>query len=190
MLLEIAKVLITVLTPLALKFLINLIRQSSRSHLKLQEDYKFISSFLSIDIRARQPLIVEQAFYVFFRKRYSFEAIKLLIRFPNPTKAFRLFNLAGEVVHIENGWIATTKSESTLQKLFIVKCVAYFILIMIAVLPIVYAPLIIDHYGSTTLIQILISGFVAGAVGVEQLFDVASIRASRDLMKKQKTLAG
>lgn len=185
MLLEIVKVLIAVLTPLALKFLIDLVRRGSRSHAKLLEDYQFIASFLSIDIKKRERLVVEQAFYVFFRRRYSFETIEMLIQFPNPMKAFRLFNWAFNFIQVEDGVIRAKQSPIYLKRLIVVKWILYITLIMCAVFPLLYAPMIIGHLGISAFLQIMVLSVVAGANGVEQLLALAAIEASKILLEEQ-----
>jgi hypothetical protein len=108
---------------------------------KTYEEYRleFISSFIAFDINKRHPLLVEQAFKIYFKIQINFEIIQLLLGFKNPTSAFLDYKKARQKIFLNDiGSLEFSKAYSTKFKrkfkialnLFI-----YFTFIYVAMVP-------------------------------------------------------
>lgn len=185
----IAKAMIPVMVSIAIKHLYDVFSNRVKSTAKLNEDYKFISTFLATDFKKRERLVVEQAFYAYFRCRYSYEAIVVLMRFPSPMKAFRLCEQAGKYLAVEDGRLKQVGSGVGLKGRLFVKVLIYFVFFSASCMPIIYATYILEAFGLYTFIQFFCMSLMIGAMAFDQLLESASIKASGRLLKEQAKLA-
>lgn len=194
MYIEYAKLLIPVLLPLFIKHCLELMQNKPKRHSKLVEDYSFIASFLANgDIEKRNRLVVEQAFYVFFRTRFSYESIKLLMSFPSPLRAFTLLMRGHKYLEVKRDKVDfnnSYKSEFKWKCIKRIKLAASYILIVLSIFTVVYAPNLLAMLGSTVYAQVLIGGAIFFLIGVTEMHDFLAMQASELLLQEQERLEG
>ncbi len=192
---EIIKFVLGAAIPILMKKLFDSVG-GGRAHSRLLKDYKFIAEFMSgkgIDDKA--PIVVEQGFYTFFRKRFSYEVIKYLLKFPNPTRAFLLYDRGKHYLNIKNGtiyfeekYILSKKREWVISRRY----GTAYILIMIFLYSLIYHSKLISFLnGNSTLYQqLLIGTFIFAIVGVMQFWEAFALQCAQRLMAEQEKLEG
>ncbi|MGY1488702.1 hypothetical protein ACW4YW_04740 [Methylobacillus pratensis] len=193
-LIEILKGLAIVVIPLVTKHIFENFKGTVKGHARLLKDFKFITNFMEGgDIELRNPLIVEQAFYTFFRKRYSYEAIRCLLKYPNPTRAFSLYDKGRNYLEVRNQRIyfeekyASARKRKWLRRL---KYIVAYILVMIFLYSLIFYPRLSDYFGSGVYLQLVIGTFIFAVIGMGQFWEAFGLHCAEALIKKQEKLEG
>lgn len=69
---------------------------------RMVEDYELMAAFMRVPLENRSRVEVEQAFSAWQRQSMRYQDITALLRFANPSVAFRLYKSAAPFVQLEN----------------------------------------------------------------------------------------
>jgi hypothetical protein len=114
-------------------------------------DFEFLSSFLAFDVRSRHPIVVEAAFASQMGYRFGYRAITLLLKFPDPSRAFALYKRSGHTLRVDGGTFRYRPELSDEKKRKRAKSrsnASYFLVFAFGCVPMVFAQELILPHGT------------------------------------------
>jgi len=190
---DIAKFLGTIITAWIIQYSRNsdalFSKDVVRRKSKAIDDYDFIASFLAIDLEKRKPLVIEQAFYTYFRRKYYFDEIQVALKFPSPMRAFDLIHFARGIISVDSEGHFNFKSQYSSDRQRLIAKICYFstyvVALMTALLPVLYANIVIEYLGFYGYVPVIFLLIVMGSVALTMLDEGVSIRSAEKLIEEQ-----
>ena len=190
----VAKYTLPIVAGLILKLGRTFVEKGPKQKSKALAELEFISGFLAFDIKRRERLVVEHAFAAHFKHRFSFEELVALLKFKNPSKGFSLLKTCRSVINIlPDGTFEfrdkfKTSKARTRRKW--VNFGLYFVLIYIALLPVLFANVFVASMGLQAVIPLALWPLFLGASAVEVLKNGVTLGCGELLiLEQQKAVA-